>query len=390
MMSHNHKIFDRFPWTLQHYEKVVLSLLRDDESLSEEKKRSFPEYARESEEEEERKTKREEIWKKVPEACHPAVPPKRLKRKRWQLESMIGLAISVVSEGNEKRPRRVLDLCGGTGQIGVVIASLLPDCEVVICDINEESIDIAETRIREAGLRNVSTMCCDVRDLIEKKLDFTLGIALHACGGLSDLCMKLCCESNAAFVVCPCCVGKLKEGTYTHKHTKSKFFQTRLDVKSYGALIRAADWGAHEETRDVSSDRGVLRRIAKSFLEADRVEWIRESYAVSVFHFKRKSNHYEKHSYKYRYKYNVQLTKMRPLESSPKNDILIGLPSSFQSNRDWCQDKDAMQFPIYLNRLVKSLCKDEVSKSAIWDMAFIEYVVFELQPNPFLMLPREN
>ena len=81
---------------------------------------------------------------------------------------------------------------------------------------------------------------------------------------------------------------------------------------------------------------------------------------------------------------------MRPLESSPKNDILIGLPSSFQSNRDWCQDKDAMQFPIYLNRLVKSLCKDEVSKSAIWDMAFIEYVVFELQPNPFLMLPREN
>ena len=81
---------------------------------------------------------------------------------------------------------------------------------------------------------------------------------------------------------------------------------------------------------------------------------------------------------------------MRPLESSPKNDILIGLPSSFQSNRDWCQDKDAMQFPIYLNRLVKSLCKDEVSKSAIWDMAFIEYVVFELQPNPILMLPREN
>ena len=59
-----------------------------------------------------------------------------------------------------------------------MIASLIPDCEVVICDINE-SIDIAETRIREAGLSNVSTMCCDVRDLIS---DFTLGIALHACG----------------------------------------------------------------------------------------------------------------------------------------------------------------------------------------------------------------
>ena len=81
---------------------------------------------------------------------------------------------------------------------------------------------------------------------------------------------------------------------------------------------------------------------------------------------------------------------MRPLESSPKNDILIGLPSSFQSKRDWCQDKDAMQFPIYLNRLVKSLCKDEVSKSAIWDMAFIEYVVFELQSYLSCYLKRIN
>ena len=121
---------------------------------------------------------------------------------------------------------------------GLVIASLIPDCEVVICDINKDSIDIAKKRIRDAGLSNVTTICCDIRDLMkEKKKAFTLGIALHACGGLSDLCMKLCCESNAAFVVCPCCVGKLK-----HTCAKSKFFRDRLDEKSYGALIRAADW----------------------------------------------------------------------------------------------------------------------------------------------------
>ena len=104
---------------------------------------------------------------------------------------------------------------------GLVIASLIPDCEVVICDINKDSIDIAKKRIRDAGLSNVTTICCDIRDLMkEKKKAFTLGIALHACGGLSDLCMKLCCESNAAFVVCPCCVGKLK-----HTCAKSKFFE---------------------------------------------------------------------------------------------------------------------------------------------------------------------
>ena len=101
-------MFDRFPWTLQHYEKVVLSLLRDDVN-DEEERRSFPRYVREVE-------KKETFWNKVPMPCHPAVPPKRLKRKRWQLESMIGFAMSVILE-SKTRPRRVLDLCGGTGQI---------------------------------------------------------------------------------------------------------------------------------------------------------------------------------------------------------------------------------------------------------------------------------
>ena len=127
------------------------------------------------------------------------------------------------------------------------------------------------------------------------------------------------------------------------------FFSYRYFSRDKTHTINTYFQGAHEETRDVRSDRGILRRFAKSFLENDRLQWIRESY-----------------------NYNVKLTKMRPLESSPKNDILIGLPPDSDEKR-WVRDEDAMQCPIYLNRLVKSLSTNKISNSAIWDMAFIEY-----------------
>jgi len=342
-------IFEHFPWTLQHYEKVVLRLLRDDLLLEGSQKKSFPRYDREIVEKD-----KENIWNRVPEPCHPRVPTKRLKRKRWQLESVIRFAMSVMKKTKKCSTRKILDLCGGTGQIGLIMASLLPDCEVVICDFNKDSIDIAKKRIHESGMENVTARCCDVRDL-KKSESFTLGIALHACGIASDFCMQLCCEANAAFVVCPCCVGKLAAGKSC---TRSKLFRTRFDEESYEALVRAADWNAHRNDlmNSSSSNRGILCKIAKSFLEADRMEWVRESY-----------------------NYDVHLTKMRPLESSPKNDILIGVPnnninfSSSSLSCCWCRDDKAMMFPKYLNRLVHSLCSNKVSNSAIWDMAFVEY-----------------
>ena len=39
--------------------------------------------------------------------------------------------------------------------------------------------------------------------------DFDVGVALHACGGASDAAMDKCVEVNAAYVMAPCCVGKI-------------------------------------------------------------------------------------------------------------------------------------------------------------------------------------
>jgi hypothetical protein len=39
---------------------------------------------------------------------------------------------------------------------------------------------------------------------------FDVGVALHACGNATDHAIARCVAAGAAFVVSPCCIGKLK------------------------------------------------------------------------------------------------------------------------------------------------------------------------------------
>ncbi len=47
-----------------------------------------------------------------------------------------------------RRPLRVLDLCCGTGCIGITIAAERPDCELVLADIQQEALDLARENAR--------------------------------------------------------------------------------------------------------------------------------------------------------------------------------------------------------------------------------------------------
>ena len=39
---------------------------------------------------------------------------------------------------------------------------------------------------------------------------FDIGVALHACGAASDLSQELCLTHRAAYVMAPCCIGKIR------------------------------------------------------------------------------------------------------------------------------------------------------------------------------------
>lgn len=67
---------------------------------------------------------------------------------------------------------RILDLCTGSGCIGIGAASVFVDAEVVLSDISADALEVAESNIDLHGLRGrVSTVQSDVFEKIEGRFD---------------------------------------------------------------------------------------------------------------------------------------------------------------------------------------------------------------------------
>lgn len=72
----------------------------------------------------------------------------------------------------DKSVERVLDLCTGSGCIGIGVASVFSDAEVVLSDISEDALAVAESNIELHGVRDrVSTVQSDVFDRIDGRFD---------------------------------------------------------------------------------------------------------------------------------------------------------------------------------------------------------------------------
>eukprot|EP00668_Euglena_longa_P034769 GGOE01044636.1.p1 GENE.GGOE01044636.1~~GGOE01044636.1.p1 ORF type:complete len:276 (-),score=42.70 GGOE01044636.1:86-913(-) len=102
---------------------------------------------------------------------------------------------------------RVVEFAAGAGHLGLLLAHLFPDAQVVVVDRKERSLEMAQRRITSLGLSNARTMMLDIMDFTEP---FDVGVALHACGLATDVIQMKCLQSHAAYVIAPCCYGKLQ------------------------------------------------------------------------------------------------------------------------------------------------------------------------------------
>jgi hypothetical protein len=74
-------------------------------------------------------------------------------------------------------------------------------------DVNSKSIALLRERAGKAGLTNVSAVC----GLIETyQGECDVALALHVCGAGTDAVLLQAVSRRCAFIVAPCCVGKLK------------------------------------------------------------------------------------------------------------------------------------------------------------------------------------
>lgn len=252
------------------------------------------------------------------------VPGARAGRKRAQVASMVACVAAVVA-GRESGV--LVDMCGGCGHVGLVCAALWPGWVVRVMDSASVALAVVKRRALVAGLDNVEIVLGDVGAVTA---GFDVAVALHACGGASDVVLAEAVRCGAAVVLSSCCVGGIVagKGSVTGKACatplvdpvgggwvdwsvpRSALFRPLLEGEEYTHIARAADFG--EKIEDIDA----WRRVAKSLLEADRAAWIADA------------------------GYATRLVKMRPLDCTPKNDVLVAWPAA-HGDKPWEEDADA-------------------------------------------------
>lgn len=229
-------------------------------------------------------------WDNIPDGAKPAggyLPDKRVVRKTQQLENLALVVMKIAKDGD-----LIVDFCSGSGHLGILVAMLLPKCTVLLLENKEQSLLRARERVHKMGVTNILFYQCNLDFFIGK---FDIGIALHACGVASDLVLDKCLKANAKFVICPCCYGSLHATDDLVYPRSSKF--SSLTIDQYLCIGHAADQ-THED--HPLTERGMRCMAA---IDSDRARLAQE------------------------FDYEVTLSKLNFLSCTPKNNLLIGVPS---------------------------------------------------------------
>ncbi|XP_060042302.1 glutathione S-transferase C-terminal domain-containing protein isoform X2 [Erinaceus europaeus] len=231
-------------------------------------------------------------WDNLPAAVSPKegkMSSDRALRKQQQLNNLAYVVTSQAKPGD-----KIVDFCSGGGHVGIVLAHLLPSCQVILIESKELSLIRAKKRCDELGLSNTWFIQANMEYFTGA---FNLGVALHACGVATDMVIERCIRAGATFVTCPCCYGFI-QNTSKCQFPKSEQFKKTLSYKEHMILCRFADQTAVQ----IPPQRRLIGKQCMCLVDLDRARAAEER------------------------GYSVQVISMEPESCSPKNNMIVGLP----------------------------------------------------------------
>lgn len=231
-------------------------------------------------------------WNTLPAAVSPKegkMSSDRALRKQQQLNNLVYVVTSQAKSGD-----RIVDFCSGGGHVGIVLAHLLPMCQIVLIENKELSLIRAKKRSDELNLSNIWFIQANMEYFTGM---FNFGVALHACGVATDMVIEHCISVRATFVTCPCCYGFIQR-TSKFNFPKSEQFKEVLSYKEHMILCRFADQTALQ----LPAPRRLIGKQCMCLVDLDRARAAEER------------------------GYSVQVISMEPESCSPKNNMIVGVP----------------------------------------------------------------
>lgn len=231
-------------------------------------------------------------WNSLPAAVSPKegkMPYDRALRKQQQLNNLVYVVTNQAKPGD-----RIVDFCSGGGHVGIVLAHMLPACQVTLIENKELSLIRAKKRSDELGLSNIWFIQANMEYFTGM---FNIGVALHACGVATDMVIEHCIKTRASFVTCPCCYGFI-QNTSKFNFPKSEQFKKTLSYKEHMILCRFADQTAVQ----LPPQRRLIGKQCMCLVDLDRARAAEER------------------------GYSVQVISMEPESCSPKNNMIVGVP----------------------------------------------------------------
>lgn len=234
-------------------------------------------------------------WSSIPYDALPEggqLPQIRLNRKKDQLKSLAQEIIEIAKPGN-----RIVDFCSGAGHLGILLAYILPKCEIILLENKEESLIRAKRRVDALQLKNIEFFQCNL-DYFHGHFD--IGTSLHACGVATDIVLLHCIRQRANFVCCPCCYGGIHQMPHISYPRSAHFHAANITSNDYMYIAHCADQ-AHDINKGpcniVKSEQG---QYCMDIIDTDRKKYAEEC------------------------GYLVTLKRLTPENCTPKNRLLIG------------------------------------------------------------------
>ncbi|XP_027399705.1 glutathione S-transferase C-terminal domain-containing protein isoform X1 [Bos indicus] len=231
-------------------------------------------------------------WDTLPAAVSPKegkMSSDRALRKQQQLNNLVYMVTNQAKPGD-----RIVDFCSGGGHVGIVLAHVLPSCQVILIENKELSLIRAKKRSDELGLSNIWFIQANMEYFTGM---FNIGVALHACGVATDMVIEHCLKTRASFVTCPCCYGFI-QNTSKVNFPKSELFKKTLSYKEHMILCRFADQTAVQ----LPPQRRLIGKQCMCLVDLDRARAAEE------------------------HGFSVQVISMEPESCSPKNNMIVGVP----------------------------------------------------------------